>query len=134
MSVLKLYAIGNLGRDATKNEVSGKTVINFSICSTEKWTDQQGNKKEKQNWIDCSFWSDRTGILPYLTKGTQVFVEGVPDIRTWEKDGKRGATLTLKVGMVQLVGASGNGQAAAPATATGGSDLNNDDDGSGLPF
>ena len=53
--------------------------------------------------------SDRTGVVPYLKKGTQVYVEGNPDVRTYTtQDGRNGATLTLRVQSIQLVGARGN--------------------------
>lgn len=103
--MIKLNVIGNLGKDAVLNTVSGKNVINFSIAHTEKFKDAQGNQKDKTIWVDCSYWTERTGIAPYLKKGTQVFVEGQPDVRSYtDKEGKQGATLTLRVSMVQLLG------------------------------
>ena len=40
--MLKIFAIGHLGKDATVNNVNGKNVINFSVAHTEKWNDAQG--------------------------------------------------------------------------------------------
>lgn len=102
--MLKAQVIGNLGKDAVLNTVSGKNVINFTVAHTEQYKDAQGNQKEKTIWVDCGYWTEKTGIAPYLKKGTQVYVEGQPDIRVWEKDGKSGAALTLKVLQVQLLG------------------------------
>ena len=46
-------------------------------------------------------------VAPYLRKGQQVFVEGAPDLRTYTRnDGSAGATLTLNVRSIQLLGAS----------------------------
>ncbi|MFM9815993.1 single-stranded DNA-binding protein, partial [Streptomyces scabiei] len=56
-------------------------------------------------WVDCAYWTDRTAIAPYLKKGTQVYVEGTPDVRTYTKqDGTNGAALTLRILSVQLLG------------------------------
>lgn len=103
--MIKLQVIGNLGKDCVTNAVNGKNVINFNVAHTEKFRDAQGNQKDKTIWVDCAYWTDRTGIAPYLRKGTQVYVEGTPEVRTYPKnDGTTGASLTLRVLSVQLLG------------------------------
>ena len=107
--MIKLTAIGNLGKDAVMNNVSGKNVINFTVAHTERYKDTQGNQKDKTIWVDCAYWTERTGIAPYLKKGTQVYVEGQPDVRTYTtKEGVNGATLSLRVSSVQLLGSKSN--------------------------
>ena len=131
--MLKCTAIGNLGKDATINEVNGKKVINFPLAHTEKWKDSTGTAKEKTVWLDCAYWTDRDGVMPYLKKGAQVYVEGVPDIRTYQtNDGKTGASLTVRILGLQLLGSK-------PAGATTTNDSNAAGGGSGdaggeLPF
>lgn len=108
--MIKLQVIGNLGKDCLTNVVNGKNVINFNVAHTEKFRDQQGNTKEKTIWVECAYWTDRTGIAPYLRKGTQVYVEGNPEVRTYQKnDGSFGASLTLRVLSVQLLGSRPEG-------------------------
>ena len=90
--MIKMQVIGNLGKDCLVNTVNGKNVINFTVAHTEKYRDSQGNNQEKTTWVDCAYWSDKTGIAPYLTKGKQVFVEGTPELSTYQKnDGTKGA-------------------------------------------
>jgi single-strand DNA-binding protein len=108
--MIKLQVIGNLGKDCLTNVVNGKNVINFNVAHTEKFRDQQNNLKEKTTWVECAYWTDRTGIAPYLRKGTQVYVEGTPEVRTYTKnDGSFGASLTLRVFNVQLLGSRAEG-------------------------
>jgi single-strand DNA-binding protein len=108
--MIKLQVIGNLGKDCVTNAVNGKNVINFSVAHTEKFKDAQGNQKDKTIWVDCAYWTDRTGIAPYLKKGTQVYAEGTPELRTYPKnDGTTGVSLTLRVQSVQLLGSRGGG-------------------------
>lgn len=108
--MIKLQVIGNLGKDCVLNTVNGKNVINFTVAHTERFKDAQGNQKDKTIWVDCAYWTERTGIAPYLKKGTQVYVEGQPEVRTYQtQDGKHGATLTLRVLSVQLLGSRGDG-------------------------
>ena len=60
--MIKLQVIGNLGKDCVTNTVNGKNVINFNVAHTEKFKDAQGNQKDKTIWVDCAYWTDRTGI------------------------------------------------------------------------
>jgi len=118
--MIKLQVIGNLGRDCVTNSVNGKNVMNFSVAHTEKFKDAQGAMKEKTTWVDCAYWSERTAIAPYLKKGTQVYVEGSPEIKTFQKsDGTSGASLQLRVMNIQLLGSKstegGMGGENAPA-------------------
>jgi single-strand DNA-binding protein len=106
--MIKLQVIGNLGKDCITNTVNGKNVINFNVAHTEKFKDAQGNQKDKTIWVECAYWTDRTGIAPYLKKGTQVYAEGTPEVRTYPKnDGTTGVSLTLRVTSVQLLGSRG---------------------------
>ena len=106
--MIKMQVIGNLGKDCIVNNVNGKNVINFTVAHTEKYKDSQGNNQEKTTWVDCAYWTDRTAIAPYLMKGTQVFVEGAPEVRSFTRnDGTAGASLSLRVREVQLLGRKG---------------------------
>jgi len=126
--MIKLQIIGNLGKDCITNTVNGKNVINFNVAHTEKFKDAQGNQKDKTIWVECAYWTDRTGIAPYLKKGTQVYAEGTPEVRTYPKnDGTTGVSLTLRVFSVQLLGSSnrngelsggGVSESYAPQTAS----------------
>ena len=112
--MIKLQVIGNLGKDCILNQVSGKNVINFSVAHTEKFKDASGTQKERVTWVECAYWTDRTGIAPYLKKGSQVYVEGTPEVRTYQKnDGTPGASLSLRVLNVQLLGGKPEGQPTA---------------------
>ncbi|MBG9377324.1 single-stranded DNA-binding protein [Panacibacter sp. DH6] len=112
--MIKLQVIGNLGKDAIVNNVNGKNVINFNVAHTEKYRDAQGNQKERTTWVECAYWTDKTAVAPYLKKGNQVYVEGTPDVRTYQtNDGRQGAALSLRISTVQLLGSrNADGQSA----------------------
>lgn len=106
--MIKMQVIGNLGKDCVVNTVNGKNVINFTVAHTERYRDSQGNQQEKTTWVDCAYWTDRTGISQYLVKGKQVYVEGQPEARSFQRnDGTPGASLSLRVRDVQLLGGRG---------------------------
>lgn len=111
--MIKLQAIGHLGKDAITNNVSGKSVINFTVAHSEKYKNAQGEQVSKTTWIECAYWIASTAIAPYLKKGTQVYVEGTPEVKTFAKnDGSTGTSLNCRVFQVQLLG-GGNGQQGA---------------------
>ena len=112
--MIKMQVIGNLGKDCVVNTVNGKNVINFTVAHTEKFRDSQGNQQEKTIWVDCAYWTDRTALAQYLTKGKQVYVEGQPEARSFQRnDGTPGASLSLRVRDVQLLGGRGGEQTGA---------------------
>ena len=149
--MIKLMVIGNLGKDCIVNTVNGKNVINFSIAHTEKFKDSTGAQREKTTWVECAYWTDRTAIAEYLKKGKQVYAEGTPEVRTYQtNDGKSGASLSLRIQTVQLLGSrderlgeqsqgggynsnsNGGSYTPPPQTSNIGNDLN--EAGDDLPF
>jgi single-strand DNA-binding protein len=111
--MIKLQVIGNLGKDCVTNQVNGKNVINFNVAHTEKYKDSSGAVKEKTTWVECAYWTDRIGVAPYLKRGSQVYVEGIPELRHYQKnDGTPGTSLSLRVLSLQLTGPRPEGQAS----------------------
>jgi single-strand DNA-binding protein len=138
--MIKMQVIGNLGKDCVVNTVNGKNVINFTVAHTEKYRDSQGNQQEKTTWVDCAYWTDRTAVSQYLVKGKQVYVEGQPEARSFQRnDGTPGSSLSLRVKDIQLLGGrgemagGGNFQAAAAAAASSGPS-GGAEDSDDLPF
>ena len=120
--MIKLQVIGNLGKDCITNTVNGKSVMNFNVAHTEKFKDSQGVQKDKTIWVECAYWSDRTAVAPYLKKGTQVYVEGTPEVRTYPKnDGTTGVSLTLRVLSVQLLRNRGESSGSSNSDSSYGS-------------
>lgn len=122
--MIKLQIVGNLGKDCIVKEVNGKNVINFSVAHTERYKDSQGNQKERTTWVECAYWTDKTAVAQYLTKGKTVYAEGSPEADAYmNKDGQAASTLRMRVQTIQLIGGNSgeapqqNGVAAA-ASAT----------------
>ena len=116
--MIKLQVIGNLGRDCQVKEVNGKNVINFNVAHTERYKDNQGNQKERTTWAECAYWTDKTAISPYLTKGQLVYVEGAPEAEAYmNKENQPAATLRLRVSNIQLLGGKSNNDNQGQSTA-----------------
>lgn len=118
--MIKLQIIGNLGKDCIVKEVNGKNVINFSVAHTERYKDSQGNQKERTTWVECAYWTDKTAVAPYLTKGKTVYAEGTPEADAYtNKEGQVAATLRMRVQTVQLLGGnSGDTQGSNSGNVT----------------
>jgi len=99
-----------LGKDAvTRHTQAGKAVTGFSAAVDSGYGD---NKQTL--WLDCSAWGERyEKVAPYLTKGSQVFVQG--ELGTREHEGK--TYITVRVAEIKLVGGKPSGEAPKPSRA-----------------
>ena len=110
-SVNKVILIGNLGRDAeTAFTASQVSVTKFSVATSRRWKDQQsGEWKEETDWTRVVLWRGEN-VAPYLTKGTQVYVEGRLQTRSYDdKDGKKVWATDVVADQVILLGGRGGG-------------------------
>jgi len=82
----KVFLIGNLGRDPeVRSTPSGQPVANFSIATSRRWKDRDGNRQEQTEWHHIVCWGRQAEIAgQYLTKGKQIFVEGRLQTRSWD--------------------------------------------------
>lgn len=113
-SLNKVMLIGNLGRDPEiRYTNSGSSVANYSIATTDRWTDRQGQKQERTEWHDIVAF-DRLADLSqnYLRKGSNVFIEGRLQTRSWENsDGQKMYRTEVVANQIQFLdkGWSDNG-------------------------
>jgi single-strand DNA-binding protein len=107
MSVNKVILLGRLGQDPElKYTPGGAAVCNFSMATTESWTDKQGQKQEKTEWHRIVVWGKLAELCnQYLSKGRQAFVEGRLQTRSWDdKDGSKRYTTEILANTVQFIG------------------------------
>jgi single-strand DNA-binding protein len=130
--MIKLQIIGNLGADCIQKEINGKTVINFNVAHSEKFKDAQGNLKDRTTWVNCAYWTDRTAVAQYLTKGKTVYAEGTPEADAYtNKEGQAAATLRMRVVNLQLLGGTGETTGNNPGYSQGYNQGNVSNAGSG---
>ncbi len=116
MSVNKAILVGNLGRDPeVRFTPSGRAVAKFPIATSERWTDQQGNRQERTEWHNIVVWGKQAESCgQYLAKGRQVFVEGSIRSRQYDdKDGNKRYITEIIARDVRFLGSGGG--AARPA-------------------
>ena len=78
MNLNKVHLIGRLGRDPEVRYMpNGDAFCNFSLATSEKFTDKSGNKAEKTEWHNIVIYRRLAEIAgQYLKKGSQVYLEG----------------------------------------------------------
>ncbi|HEY6359637.1 MAG TPA: single-stranded DNA-binding protein [Vicinamibacterales bacterium] len=77
-SVNKVILVGNLGRDAElRYTPGGAAVATANLATTESWTDKNGQRVERTEWVRLNIWGKQAESLQeYLVKGKQLYVEG----------------------------------------------------------
>lgn len=109
----KVMLIGYLGKDPElRYSQSGVAITNFSIATSEQWTDKtSGEKQEKTEWhrIVC-FGKQAETLAKYLSKGSQVYIEGRLQTRNYEKDGQTHYTTEIVVSNFTFLGGKQNDQ------------------------
>ena len=103
----KVMLIGRLGRDPEiRYSQQGTAVVNFSLATSEQWTDKNtGDRQERTEWHRIVSFGKQAEILEkYLSKGSQIYVEGRLQTRNYEKDGQTHYTTEIVVANFQFLG------------------------------
>ena len=110
--VNKVFLIGRLGQDPeVKFTQSGTAVVNFSLATSETWKDKDsGEKNEKTEWHKVVAWRRLAEICgEYLHKGSQVYIEGKLQTRSWEdQDGNKRWTTEVVANQMTMLGSKGD--------------------------
>lgn len=119
----KVILVGNIGKDPeTRYMPNGKAVTNFSVATSESWTDRtSGDKQERTEWHNVVLFEKLAEIAAeYLRKGSQVYIEGSLRTRKWQdKEGKDRYTTEIVGRDMQMLG--GRGGAGGGGDHAGGS-------------
>ena len=117
-SVNKVILIGNLGRDPeVRYMTSGAAVCNFSIATSRRWKDKQGELQEETEWHNIVCY-ERTAenAEKYLSKGSPVYIEGRLKTRKWEdKEGVTKYTTEIICEQMQFLGKREDGEDERPS-------------------
>jgi single-strand DNA-binding protein len=92
-TVNRVILIGRLGKDPeVKYTPSGQALAKFSLATDESRKDAEGNRQTTTEWHSIVLWGKQAEIASeYLKKGSQIYVEGRLQTRSWE-DSQGGGT------------------------------------------
>lgn len=111
----KVILIGRLGQEPTIRYMpNGEAVCNFSVATSEKYTDKNGQRQEATEWHNVTMYRKLAEIAgQYLTKGSQVYIEGKIKSRKYtDKNGVERTAYEIIANELKMLG--GNAQTPAP--------------------
>ena len=119
----KVIIVGNLGKDPeVRYSPAGMAFASFGVATSEIWKDKNtGEKQERTEWHNITISGKLAEIAgQYLTKGSQVYLEGRLQTRKWQdKQGADRYTTEIVVdsfnGVMQMLGSKQEGQQAKPS-------------------
>jgi len=99
--------IGNVGRDAEMRYTpDGKPITSFSVATSEKWKDAQGQPQERTVWFKITTWQQLAEVCgQYVKKGMKVLVVGtLSEPKPFQKrDGEYAASLDVRANVVRFL-------------------------------
>ena len=119
MSLNKAMLIGNVGRDPEVRYLDGNNgakVATFTVATTERYKDRNGEVKEQTEWHNIVAWRGNADVAErYVKKGTQLYIEGRIRTRSWDdQTGNKRYTTEIIVDNLQLLGKRSDNPGAAP--------------------
>lgn len=82
----KVMLIGNIGKDPqTAMTNTGKKCVRFSVATSKRYRDANGEQKEQTEWHNIVLWGKSADIFEQLgvKKGTALYIEGELTNRSW---------------------------------------------------
>ena len=112
----KVQLIGNIGKDPEirVSPQTGKKVVSFSLATSRRYRDNNGEQKEETNWHNVVGFGKIADIFEQLgvSKGTTLYVEGRLTNRSWtDQNGQKRYVTEVALDTFQLLTPRGNGQA-----------------------
>jgi single-strand DNA-binding protein len=121
-SLNKAMLIGNTGADPEVRTVpNGGRVAQFSLATSRRWNDRNGEPQEKTEWHRVVAWDKPFNLADvvekYVKKGDRLYVEGEIEYRQYQdKDGVTKYSTEIRARDIVLLG-GGNREGGAGAGA-----------------
>ena len=125
--VNKVLLLGNVGKDPEiRATAGGMTVASFSLATADRAKDATGNWVDKTEWHNLvAFQRTAEVVRDYVKKGTQLFIEGKIQTRSWDdkESGQKKYRTEILVNELTLLGGKPSGEGGsysrASASSTG---------------
>lgn len=104
MSVNRVSLLGRVGKQPEIKQVGDNKVANFSLATSEKFKDRNGEKVENTEWHNIVFWGKQAELIEqYVNKGDELYIEGSIKTETYEKDGEKRYAVKIKGSSITFV-------------------------------
>lgn len=94
----KAILVGNVGSDPeVRHFENGGMVANFSLATTERYKNKQGEQVENTEWHRIAVFGKLAEVAEkYVKKGAQLYIQGKIKTRSWEnKEGVKQYTTEI---------------------------------------
>ena len=121
MSFNKIIIVGNLGRDPElRYTPQGTAVCNFSMATTEKRRDKNGEMQDITTWFRITLWGRQAeNASKYLQKGNAVYIEGRLKLDEWtDREGNTRQTLDVTATDMHFLSGSGRNEEMTAAAGS----------------
>lgn len=114
----RVILVGNLTRDPELRYIPSGTAVseiglavNDRVKKNDQWVDET-------TFVDITLWGRTAEVAnEYLSKGSNVLIEGRLKLDTWEKDGQKRSKLRVVADKMQMLGAREGGGGGGPRGA-----------------
>ena len=114
--VNKVQLLGNVGKDPEIRSTSGGMIVaSFSLATADRQKDATGNWVDKTEWHNLvCFQRTAEVVRDYVKKGTQLFVEGKIQTRSWDdkESGQKRNKTEILVNELTLLGGKPSGDSS----------------------
>jgi single-strand DNA-binding protein len=121
--VNKVLLLGNVGKDPEiRASQGGMTIASFTLATADRQKDQTGQWTDKTEWHNLvAFGRTAEIVRDYVKKGTQLFVEGKIQTRSWDdkESGQKKYRTEILVNDMSLLGSRGGAEGGGGAERTG---------------
>lgn len=115
IGINKAILIGNLGKDPElRYTPAGQPVASFTLATTERWTDRNGQRQDRTEWHNIVAWGKLAELVnQYLKKGRSAYIEGRITTRSWDdRDGNKKYRTEIVANQIQFLGSGSSSNGA----------------------
>lgn len=122
MSLNRATLIGHVGQMEIKSfdgQNGPRKCATFSLATTERYKDRNGNLVNNTEWHNIVSWNHAELCEKYVSKGSQLYVEGKLRTRTWDdKDGNKRYVTEILAEKIDLLGKRESSEEQKPQQQT----------------
>ena len=112
----KVILIGRVGKDPEIRSTDKSKVAKFSLATSEKWKNKQGEKEEETTWHNVVIWGKLADVVEtWVKKGMLVMVSGKITNRSYEADGVTKYITEVNCVELEMLSKAESNEGQAPA-------------------
>ena len=100
-----IILVGFCGKDPEVVKTDNSKVARFGFATSKTYKDKSGEKQTKTTWHNIVVWGKLADVVEnYVKKGSQLYLEGEQDNRSYEKDGQTKYISEVNCRSIELLG------------------------------